>query len=377
MSAHRIGLEEEFFILDKATLRPQPDLPLEFAQHVQETFQSHYAPELMSCQIELKTPICTSVSEAKEKLMTNRRELLQIAEKFDLVPICVGSHPSEFWHTQRHPNTKRYKRIPELIRLPMNRLLTNAFHVHVEILNDQTRIDTMNSVRFFLPYFLALSASSPFWSGKPTGLKSYRISVLGEIPRTGIPPIFKNYDEFALIEKSMQTAGFIENGGEFWWDIRPSIRYPTLELRIPDACTAIDDAITITAMFTSLVATLQEDINIKESSFFVPQTLLSENRWQAQRYGINSQFIECKEKKLQASPFKESLNQFLELIIPAAHQIQCISEVLRVHEIKKEGSSSDKQLKIFNTALREGSTAEEGIKEVIKWLVAKTAEIGV
>lgn len=376
-NSFKIGIEEEFFIVSEKTFDAQADVPNNFVTTLREVFRGRYATELQSCQVELKTEPCFSLPMAKEQVAKNRKTLANIASDYGLAILCAGSHPFSRWIEQRHSYSERYKTFAERVRLPLRRLLTCALHVHVEILDPAERIEVFNICRGFVPIFLALSTSSPFWGGVYTGLKSYRPSVFDQLPRTGMPEMIPEYQHFDHIVERIKEVGSIDDGSELWWDIRPSVRYNTIELRLPDACTSIDHSINIAACFVALIYAIRANLNDFQKFKTIPIALINENRWRAQKEGIESRFIDLEGGPSQE--FSEVLTCFVETVQKTAGLLDCYEEVEGTFDILSEGTAADFQIrrckeKITGGDLSVGENYRTPLQDVAKQLVRKTIE---
>ena len=216
-----------------------------------------------------------------------------------------------------------------------------------------------------------LSSSSPFWQGEDTGLRSYRLTVFDALPRTGITPVFSSYAEYQRHVAVLTDAGIIEDGSMVWWDIRPSIRYPTLETRVLDVCTHIEDALCLAALTTCLLRMLYRLRHANQSWRIYNPMLLDENRWRAMRYGFSDGLLDL--AKNSVVPFPELLEEILELIAEDAEALDCVAEVQHARTIVSRGSSSDQQLRVYHEALAGGAENKEALDDVIRFLVAETA----
>jgi carboxylate-amine ligase len=245
-------------------------------------------------------------------------------------------------------------------------------HVHVGIEDPDARVDLMNQVLYFVPHMLALSTSSPFWNGKDTGLKSYRTSVFRAVPRTGMPDEFATWAQYQRHVNVLVNAGVIEDATKLWWDLRPSARYPTLELRSNDICTNIEDTLTIAALFVSLLSMLWRRRVENQRWRIYSRMLIEENVWRAQRYGISESLIDFGRGELV--PYPELLEEIIELVGEDAVLLDCVDELHHARDIVSRGTSADMQLEIFNDALNSGADETEALEQVIDWLIKETVD---
>jgi len=252
------------------------------------------------------------------------------------------------------------------------RLLICGMHVHVGVSDPDLRIDLMNQVAYFLPHLLALSTSSPFWQGEDTGLKSYRLSIFDEVPRTGLPEQCESDAEYQRLLAVMVRAGLIEDGTKIWWDIRPSARFPTLEMRITDICTLVDDATAIAALYVSLLHMLTRLRGENQRWRVYSRALVSENRWRAQRYGIDEGLVDF--GKGTIVPYADLLEEIFELVAEDAEMLGCTAEVHAARAILKRGTSAHRQVAAYREAIDKGKDEAAGLRAVVDLLIRETRE---
>ena len=238
------------------------------------------------------------------------------------------------------------------------RLVICGMHLHVGIEDEELRIDLMNQATYFLPHMLALSTSSPFWDGHPTGLKAYRPTIAGDLPRSGLPEYFSGADEWHQMLHQLPQTGLCDDPTKIWWDLRPSSRFPTLELRVCDVCTRLEDAITITALWQSILATLYRLRAGNQTWRRYRRTLVEENKWLAQRHGIGSELADY--GTLTRKPFAQLLDELILLVRPEAERLGCLDEVLAARHILERGTSADRQLAVHAKARAEGAERARG-----------------
>ena len=243
-----LGVEEEYLLVDIETRDLANNPSDELFAKCEKKLPGLVKPEFLKSQIESNTRKCQNIAEAREQLQELRSTVSEVAAEFGLAPIAASTHPFSDWQKQTHTDDARYHVLAQDLQTVVRRLLICGMHVHVGIDDDELRIDLLNQVVYFLPHLLALSTSSPFWHGQDTGLKSYRLSVFNELPRTGIPNVFDSYAEYERHVNILIKAGMIEDSSKIWWDIRPSTNFPTLEMRIADVCTNLEDSLSIAAM---------------------------------------------------------------------------------------------------------------------------------
>jgi len=366
----RLGIEEEYLLVDPVTRDLEVDPPASLLDGCEKRMEGRVSPEFMRCQIEVGTPVCGSIAEARRELAWLRTAVSTLAREHDLAIIAASTHPFATWLPQKTTERERYDQLARDIGVPARRLLICAMHVHVGIEDANLRIDLMNQARYFLPHLLALTTSSPFWQGHSTGLKSYRLAVFNEVPRTGMPEPYMGYGEYEQHLNALVQAGVIEDGTKLWWDIRPSARFPTLEMRICDICTRLDDGITVAALYLCLLRMLWR---LKRSNVTwrrYKTLLINENRWRAMRYGLDSGLIDF--GRMEMIPYAQLLEELLELVREDAEALGCVDEVDHARAILVRRTSADNQLRVYREARDAGVTAQEACMRVVDWLIAET-----
>ncbi len=363
-----IGVEEEYLLVDPTSRDVASDPPAEFMDECERLLEGHATPEFLRSQIEVGTSVCRNVKQAREELAQLRTTVAEVAVKHGLTPIAASTHPFANWAAQRHTDKERYKVLARDMQTTARRMLICGLHVHVGIDDDELRIDLMNQVVYFLPHLLVLSTSSPFWQGRNTGLMSYRISVFDELPRTGLPERFESWGEYARHVDVMTKAGLLEDATKLWWDVRPSARFPTLEMRVADICSRVDDSICIAALFICLLSMLYRLRRSNQRWRIYSNLLVNENRWRAQRYGYNEGLVDFGIGRVV--PYAELLEEILELVREDAERLDCLAETEHARDILRRGTSAHRQLQIFEEA--EGySTEGQGaaLRAVVDWLI--------
>jgi carboxylate-amine ligase len=243
-------------------------------------------------------------------------------------------------------------------------------HVHCGLDDDDLRIDLMSQLSYFTPHLLALSTSSPFWRGRNTGLKSYRMAVFDELPRTGLPEHFDSWGEYQRHLQVIVDAGLVEDGSKLWWDVRPSARFPTLELRVPDICTRIDHGLAIAAIYVCLLRLLWRLKRTNQRWRRYANMLIGENRWRAMRYGMEEGLVDF--GKGAVVPYADLLEEILDLTREDALALDCLDLCEAARHIAEVGTSADRQLQVYNEALAEGQDHGQALNRVVDWLMAET-----
>lgn len=365
-----IGIEEEYLLVDKETHDLAPEQPPALLKKAEKALRGQVSPEFLRSQIEVGTRVCGSVQEARDQLVELRSTIGTIAGEFGLAPIAASTHPFAHWESQHHTDKERYNVIARDLQHVGRRLLICGMHVHVGIEDDDLRIDLLDQAPYFLPHLLALSTSSPFWQGVQTGLKSYRLSVFDELPRTGLPHSFSSYSEYERTIELLVSAGLIEDASKLWWDMRPSARFPTLEMRITDVCPLIDDAIAIAALYLCILRLLYRLRRENKRWRHYPPFLIRENRWRAQRYGIEKGMVDF--GKGAVVPFSDLMEELFELVAEDAAYFGCTAEIAHVRTIVQRGTSADRQLARYEEAKVLGATEHAALTAVVDELVEET-----
>jgi carboxylate-amine ligase len=366
-----LGVEEEYLLVDKAT-RDLVDSPPGLMEDCKKALGGQVSPEFLRCQIEIGTSVCHSIHEVRAELAHLRRTIAACASRYGLAPIAASTHPFADWRAQRNTDKERYNAIASNLQGVARRLLICGMHVHVAVEDEALRFDLFNQVPYFLPHLLALSTSSPFWQGEPTGLSSYRLAVFNELPRTGLPPTFAAPDDFHRTVEMLVKAGEIEDGTKIWWDLRPSARFPTLEMRITDICTRLDDAVAIAALYRATLRMLWRLRRSNQHWRAYSAFLINENRWLAQRFGPKRALIDL--GRGETVPFAELLDEFIALTAPDAAHFGCQAEIDHARRIVAEGTSADRQVAVYQRALAEGASPREACARVVDHLIAETLE---
>ena len=367
-----IGVEEEYLLVDKETRGLVIDPPETLMSEAEEKCGAQVTTELLRSQIEVGTRVCKNIQEAHEDLARLRRNVIEVANNHGLAPIAASTHPFSEWRDQKHTEKDRYDQLTHEMQGAARRLVICGMHVHVGIDDDELRIDLMNQMSYFLPHLLALSCSSPFWIGRNTGLKSYRLTIFDALPRTGIPERFASWAEYERHVNILQEAGLIEDSTRIWWDMRPSGRFPTLETRIMDVCTRIDDAVALAALLVCTCRMLYRLRTRNQRWRIYTPMLIRENRWRAMRYSFDEGLIDL--AKGRVVPFADLLDELCSLIAEDARALGCQKEVKGVHDILTRGTSAHRQLRDYELELASGSSPENALKSVVDLLISDTAE---
>ena len=367
-----IGIEEEYHLVDRATRDLASDPPPGLMDECKAELEAQVSPEFLRTQIEVGTRVCTNLAEARVDLARLRATVARVAGRHGLAPIAAATHPFADWDAQKPTDAARYNTIARDLQMVGRRLVICGMHVHVGVEDEELRIDLMNQVAYFLPHLLALSTSSPFWRGEDTGLKSYRVSVFNGLPRTGLPEMFASWGEYQRHINMLTAAGLIDDASKLWWDVRPSARFPTLEMRITDICTRLDDTIAIAALYRCLIRMLWRLRRNNQRWRLYARMLVEENRWRAQRYGIDDGLVDF--GKGAIVPYAVLLDEIIELVQDDARHFGCTAEVVSARDILARGTSADRQRRVFRAARDAGVARKAALDRVVDHLIAETLE---
>ena len=365
-----LGIEEEYLLVDPATreLVPAPDKG--FMPACKAALGEQVTPELLQAQVEVGTRVCRDVAEARADLGRLRRTVARIAGEHGMALIAASTHPSAVWSEQQSTEQERYQVITRDYQALARRQVISGMHVHAQVEDEDLRIDLMNQVTYFLPHLLALSTSSPFWRGQDTGLKAIRPSVFSDLPRSGTPERFESWREWQRLVEVLARTGLCADATQIWWDIRPSAKHPTLELRITDVCTSLEDALTVAALYQSLLRRLWRLRSCNQSWRVYRRILVEENKWRAQRWGVEAELADYGAGCLK--PLRALVEELIDLLRADAAELGCLAELERAREIVAGGTSADRQVAVHRKALAEGASAEEARCAVVDWLIQET-----
>ena len=364
-----VGIEEEYLLVDEQTGDLIKEAPPSMLPECEELLEGQVTPEFLQSQIEVGTRVCTSIREAREDLTHLRKTVAQVASRHGLAMIAASTHPFATAGSQQTTAKERYRTLADDLQAVVRRLMISGMHVHVG-LDDDLRIDLLPQVAYFAPHLLALSTSSPFWEGQNTGLRSYRLAVWNELPRTGLPETFTSYAEYLRHVDVLVNAGVIEDASKVWWDVRPSSKFSTLEMRICDICTRVEDTICIAAIYRCWLRMLYR-LKMKNQRWrLYSQLLIGENRWRAHRYGSDRGLIDFGLGVIV--PFADLLEEMLEHIKEDAESLNCVSEVEHARTILKRGTSAHTQVGVYEKAMNDGADQMEALRVVVSHLVDET-----
>ena len=366
---YKFGIEEEFFLAG-ARSRGAPRQSIQGFHNAAKHLGS-VERELLENEVEICSKPTASVEEAREALGDLRHKLQATARAHGLKLFAAGTHPTAVWSVQKETDKPRYRGMMDDLQITGRRSVVAGMHVHVEVPRPEARVDIMRRIYPYLPLLLALSTSSPFYDRRRTGLHGYRLRAYAELPRTGLPELFDDADDYARYVRVMTAAGAVADPTYFWWHIRPSTRYPTLELRVADSCTRLDDTLTVAQLYRCLVRLLDRCPDMHAGMTGASRGIVMENLWRAERHGTGASLID--ETAERAVPVIDAVDALLDLIAEDAAALGCTSQVAHAKVIVRTGSSAAGQLAAYAAALDGGASDGAALKAVIDWLVAETS----
>ena len=361
---YRFGIEEEYFLADSST-RGTPRRTKSFHDAVRARVPK-VDRELLAAQVEVATAPTDSPAAARAQLLELRAGLTETGRDHGILVLASGTQPLARWDLQRHTRKERYDRLMQQMQMLGQRNMVCGMHVHVEVPRPAERVDLMNRMLPFTPLMLALSASSPFWQGRDTGLAAYRLSVWGEMPRTGLPDLFDNAGDYDRYVAAMVRSGAITDASFLWWTVRPSIHFPTLELRVADSCTRLNDTLAVASLYRCLVRLVDRSPALNRGQTGAARAITAENLWRAQRDGTRAAFLDIDGATV---PFAAGLEAVLSQVEEDAAALGCEAELGWLRTVAAQGASADRQLAIFAAARGDGRQA---LSATVDWIAAAT-----
>ena len=362
----QFGIEEEYFLSDAKTLQVPSETPDSLFYVADFCTTGHVGREFLQAQIEVATEPHCSLEKARRELLRLRQSAAAAAADHDLAILACGTHPLAYWREAVQSPKDRYSQVMDLLQMIGQRNMLCGMHVHVEFPDPSRRVDVMTRMLPYVPLFIALSTSSPFWQGRATGLRGYRLAAYDELPRTGLPELFRNNAEYDAYVDAMVTSGAMPDASHLWWAVRVSQKYPTLELRAADCCTRLDDTLAIAALYRALARHLYRHCEHNAGIDVVDRSIAVENKWRAQRYGAQGSFV----SRMGPVPVAEAVHRVLELVADDAEALGCCREIEHCRSIIAEGTSADAQLRIFTEYEHEG--ADIALHKVAEWIKGAT-----
>jgi carboxylate-amine ligase len=368
--SYSIGVEEEYFIFIARTRRAIARSDGRFIAAASRQLGAHVVPEMLQSQLEVMTPPCDRLREIRDHLARYRRTLAELARSRGLGIAAVGTFPLAFWREQEQTPKARYDAIMHDLQMVGMRNMLCGMHVHVAVPDPDRRVELMQRLVPFLPLLLALSTSSPFWQGFRTGLYGYRLAAYDELPRTGLPEALRNEAEYQEYIGALKTAGIVPDASHIWWAIRPSLKHPTLELRVTDSCTRLDDAVAIAALYRCLVRAIVRDALRHAELDRIGRAITVENKWRAQRYGMEATFVEpFRREPINAGNWLEEIVSWLDPDIVA---FSCAAEIEHLRAIVTRGTSATAQLAVYRASRAAGGSRPAALRDVVDWAARET-----
>lgn len=363
------GIEEEYFLVDRDTKAVMRRMPAAFLEAAHAALGDNVAGEFLQSQIEIVTRPHQDIAAARAELRNLRATLGEIASLHGVAILAAGTHPTASWERSRQTEGERYDSVMDDLQMVGRRNMLCGMHVHVELPDPDKRVDVMTRMLPFVPLLIALSTSSPFWRSQPTGLLGYRLAAYDELPRTGIPELFKTKAEFDAYAEALVRAGVMPDASYIWWAIRPSFKHPTLELRAPDSCTRLDDSIAIAALYRTLARRLANNPWQNWDMTPVSRAIIVENKWRAQRYGVHGSFARIEGDG--PITVAEMLEAVIAQVQGDADALGCLDEVLHCRRIVESGTSADHQIAIYD---QYADNPDQALRQVAEWLTATTLQ---
>lgn len=355
-----IGVEVEMQLINPTTLQLTPGIE-ELKRLTPDAIEESVKPEMMQSYVEVNTGICVDTDDVRRDLGAKMHALCNSAHEAGLLVAWAGTHPISRWDTQEVTDDDRYRRIIDQLQYVARRLVTFGVHVHVGLPDGESAIAVMNDIARYLPYLLALSANSPFWYGRPSGLQSARIKALEALPRGGMPPELSGWTEFCSVYDTLRAAGGIESIKEVWWDMRPHPDFGTLEVRIFDTPLTFDEVISMAALTQALVVRAERNRKEGMRPPRVHPTLIAQNKWWATRYGLDAEFgVDTSGRR---APAREAIAHLVEKLAPISAELGSSADLARILSTLERGSGASLQLEVYE---RTGNAAD-----VVEFLVAQ------
>jgi glutamate---cysteine ligase / carboxylate-amine ligase len=358
----QFGIEEEYFLCDAQTLQVPAETPDALFKRANFGVTGNIGREFLQAQIEVATEPHTNAGDARRELLRLRQSAAAAAAEHGLSIAACSTHPMAHWREAVQSPKDRYTDVMDALQMIGQRNMLCGMHVHVEFPDPSRRVDVMMRMLPYVPLFIALSASSPFWQSHATGLKGYRLAAYDELPRTGLPELFRNNAEYEAYVDAMVLSGAMQDASHLWWAVRVSLKYPTLELRAPDCCTRLDDGLALASLYRALARFLYDHPDHNAEIDVVDRSIAVENKWRAQRYGVQGSFV----TRSGAMSVGDMVANLIDLISADAEALGCAGELDHCRSIVTEGTSADAQLRIFTENEHEG--ADIALQKVTRWI---------
>ncbi|HXY89053.1 MAG TPA: carboxylate-amine ligase [Xanthobacteraceae bacterium] len=369
---YRFGMEEEYFVVNAETKSIERKASPAFLIALKRAIGPAVTRELLQSQLEINTSPAVTMAEGRAELKKLRQTIGAIAGEHGLAYFAAGTHPTAGWSGGRPTPKLRYDGLMQDFQMLGERNLLCGLHVHVELPDPERRVEVMRRMVPYVPLFIALSTSSPFWRSRRTGLMGYRLAAYDELPRTGLPELFESNKEYDAYIEALVEARVMQDASYVWWAIRPSRNHPTLELRAPDSCTRIDDAVALAALYRALARHLFRHPEINQNMTAVDRAIAAENKWRAQRYGIHGSFVDRRERRAVA--VSEVLDRLIATLEEDIVALDCGREVAGLRNILATGTSADIQIAVFREAEARTGSRSKAFGAVKTWLAEATLQ---
>ena len=367
-----IGIEEEYLLVDLDSRDLCADPPEALMQACRDLLGERVTPNSCAARSRSARRSATRSPTRRRELALYRTTIAAEAKRHGIGLVAASTHPFAEWSQQITTSKERYTTLARDLRTVVQRQLICGMHVHVGVADEDVRIDLHAQLVYFLPHFLALSTSSPFWRGRSTGLKSYRTAISVELPRAGLPQTFSSAAEYRRMVDLLVKTKRIEDASKIWWDLRPSHKFPTLEMRITDVCTRLDDGVAIAALYQSTAEMLLSLKRRNQRWRHYMNALVAENRWTAQRHGANADLIDF--GRGEAVPLRDLIEELIGLVGEEADALGCRAEVEHARAIVESGTSADRQIAVYESRMQAGRSSSEALHDVVDHLLAETLE---
>jgi glutamate---cysteine ligase / carboxylate-amine ligase len=366
MTEFAFGIEEEYFVVDRNTGGVKTELSAAFMQAAGGSLGRHLMHELLQSQIEVATQPFVCASDARQQLHHFRATLAHCGRAYGIGIVAAGTHPLARGLQHRITNKRRYAKVMDELGIVGRASAVCGLHVHVELPDPDKRVGIMHRMIPFLPILLALSTSSPFWERTETGLLGYRNAANNAFPRSGLPEMFRSLAEYEDYVRALVNAKIIPDASYIWWALRPSLRHPTLELRITDCCTSVDDTVAIANLYRVLIRHLVRDPKTNSEYSALVRALTEENCWRAQRYGTEGTYLDAATS--EAKLFTRLLDEVIELVQEDVATLGLQTEIAHLKNIVETGTSAHRQLAYFRALRQREMARRDALREVARWL---------
>ncbi|HEX4269498.1 MAG TPA: carboxylate-amine ligase [Steroidobacteraceae bacterium] len=365
-----VGIQEEYLLVRLDTRDVDENPPAQLIEECTRRSSGQVSPRFLRSQLEASTTACRSIAEARAELACLRGIISEVGAAYGCAPIAASTHPFAKATRQIRTDREQFFALAKEMQGAARRIMICGMRVHVGVDDDDLRVDLMNQLTYFVPHLLALSCSSPFWDGEPTGLMSFRMTLLSSLPRTGLPERFASYAELRRHLDMLVRNGMIEHTGKMWWDVRPASLHPTLEVRVMDSCTSIDDAACLAALIVSLARRMYRMKRDNRSWRIYPNMLIAENRWRAMRYSTDGELLDLARGELVAFP--QLVAELITLVREDAAALGCLRELEHLETLLERGTSAHRQIRLYEAARAAGASGREALLAVVDFLVKET-----